>query len=250
MSVLSNSRIRSERDGETSGESAGYTLVRFGIAVEGFALHDTLATLPDAEFECDRTVQTPDRAVMPLVWARGVDRSELEPALDADSSVQQATLVEDCGDEMLYRMEWASRLRVLALALSTGDSLFRDAHGTRNGWTLQVLYSSRSRLSDVSDLCESLDVEISIESIRQLADGHENEYGLTDVQMEALAMAHEMGYFEVPRATDLDAVAAELGLTHQSLSERLRRAHDALVQNTIRERNRVCDRTSRSRAGE
>lgn len=239
MAELSNRQTKSDRDGETADQPCGYTLATFGIPIEEFALQDTLITLPDAEFECDRTIQTRTRAVMPLVWARGVDRIELELAFDEDASVRQATLLEDRGEEMLYRMKWESRLRVLALMLSTGDSLIRDASGSKNGWTIQVLYASRNHLAEVCALSQSLDVEISIETIRQLEGGREDRYGLTSNQLEALAVAHEMGYFEIPRATDLDAVAEKLGLSHQSLSERLRRAHDALIQNTIRERNRL-----------
>jgi hypothetical protein len=52
---------------------------------------------------------------------------------------------------------------------------------------------------------------------------------MTDAQREALLTAHEMGYYEVPRATSLEAVAAELGVTAPSLSERLRRANANLV---------------------
>lgn len=241
MAADSTRQIHSDQDGETADESSGYNLVRFGIPIEEFALYDTLLTLPAAEFASDRTVQTPTRTVMPLVWTRNVDRAELEAAFEADTSVRHASLVEACDEEMLYRMKWGSRLRLLMDMLSTGDSLFRDAHGTRNGWTLQVLYSSRSHLAGVSELCESLGVEITIRSIRRLEGGHEDRYGLTRNQLEALALAHEMGYFEVPRATDLAAVAEELELSHQSLSERLRRAHDALIQNTIQERSGVCD---------
>lgn len=238
MAELSDGRTRSDRDGGAAGESSGYTLVTFGIPVEEFALQETLIRLPDAEFACDRTVQTPTRAVMPLVWARGVDRIELEPAFVADPSVQRATLVEGSTGDLLYRMEWESRLHVLGLVLSAGGSLFRDARGTRNGWTLRVLYPSRRYVSEVSTLCESLDVAITIDSICRLEGGREDRYGLTRNQREALVVAQEMGYFEIPRAVDLDAVAAELGLSHQSLSERLRRAHDALVRNSIGGRNR------------
>lgn len=237
MAELSNSQIHTDSDGEPADESCDYTLVRFAVPIEEFALHDTLITLPDAEFEGDQTVETPNGSLMPLIWARGVDRIDLERALEEDASVRQATLIEDHGSEMQYRMEWGSRLRVLARMLSPTGSLIRDVYGTRNGWTLQVLYPSRSHLSEVSVLCKSLDIEITINAIRRLEGGPEDQYGLTANQLEALAVAHEMGYFEIPRATDLDAVAEELGLSHQSLSERLRRAHDALIQNTIRDRN-------------
>jgi predicted DNA binding protein len=49
-----------------------------------------------------------------------------------------------------------------------------------------------------------------------------------------LNTAWDFGYFEEPRAATLDEIAAELDITRQSLSQRLRRGHHALIANTIR----------------
>ena len=57
--------------------------------------------------------------------------------------------------------------------------------------------------------------------------------GLTDRQEEALRIAYERGYFEIPRRATLDDVAAELGITPSSASERLRRAQTELVEETV-----------------
>ena len=60
-----------------------------------------------------------------------------------------------------------------------------------------------------------------------------DRFGLTDEQYEALTMACETGSVDVPRATDLDELAAELDISHQALSERLRRAQATLVRETL-----------------
>lgn len=52
---------------------------------------------------------------------------------------------------------------------------------------------------------------------------------VTGEQREAVLTALELGYYEVPRHANLADVAAELGISHQALSERLRRAHGGLV---------------------
>nr|WP_222863711.1 helix-turn-helix domain-containing protein [Natronococcus pandeyae] len=44
-----------------------------------------------------------------------------------------------------------------------------------------------------------------------------------------MACAVRHGYFEIPRRISLEELAAELGVTHQALSERLRRASDTLA---------------------
>jgi predicted DNA binding protein len=58
-------------------------------------------------------------------------------------------------------------------------------------------------------------------------------YGLTDQQYDALTAACEAGYFAVPRETDLDELSDDLGISHQALSERIRRGTEALVTETL-----------------
>ena len=52
---------------------------------------------------------------------------------------------------------------------------------------------------------------------------------LTKTQYETVVTAYELGYFDVPRKVTLKELAAELDVSHQALSERLRRSHAALV---------------------
>jgi len=41
------------------------------------------------------------------------------------------------------------------------------------------------------------------------------------------------GLYTVPREVELVDIAADLGISHQALSERLRRGIDALIQDTL-----------------
>lgn len=42
-----------------------------------------------------------------------------------------------------------------------------------------------------------------------------------------------MGYFHVPRETTVDELGEELGVSSQSVSERLRRAHHNLIDGAL-----------------
>lgn len=55
-------------------------------------------------------------------------------------------------------------------------------------------------------------------------------WDLTPKQEEALRIAREMGYFEIPREADPATVASELGLSKSAFLERLRRAERALLK--------------------
>lgn len=52
---------------------------------------------------------------------------------------------------------------------------------------------------------------------------------MTDRQYEALVTAHEMGYYETPRAVSFEEVADELGCAPSTANELLRRAEAVLV---------------------
>ncbi|GAA0257772.1 helix-turn-helix domain-containing protein [Halobaculum roseum] len=56
---------------------------------------------------------------------------------------------------------------------------------------------------------------------------------LTARQREALAVAFDAGYYEVPRETDLDAVADELDCARATASAHLRKAERALVADAL-----------------
>jgi len=70
-------------------------------------------------------------------------------------------------------------------------------------------------------------------SVCEMNDQPAGRYGLTDAQFEALATAWERGFYTVPREVELVDIAADLGISHQALSERLRRGIDALIQDTL-----------------
>jgi len=53
---------------------------------------------------------------------------------------------------------------------------------------------------------------------------------ITDPQLEAVTAALECGYYEVPRGVTLIELADRLGCSHQALSQRLRHAHQNIIE--------------------
>ncbi|PSP50724.1 hypothetical protein BRC67_09015 [Halobacteriales archaeon QH_3_68_24] len=56
---------------------------------------------------------------------------------------------------------------------------------------------------------------------------------LTDTQFATLETALESGYYRVPREQTIEELATELDVSHQALSERLRRGHRTLVETVL-----------------
>lgn len=209
------------------------TIVRGYIPADEFALEETLTTLQGVEFECERVITSGDEAVMPLLWVRGADENAVEQALENDPTVENVDLLSSFGDEQLYRMNWIKRVQLVLQILTNSEATIMDAHGTNEQWYLRVLYPTRDALSQTTEFGEEHGLTFTIETIRQMDGEPEGRYGLTSAQHEALAQAVESGYYEVPRENNLEEIAADLDISHQALSERMRRATQALIEDTI-----------------
>ena len=61
--------------------------------------------------------------------------------------------------------------------------------------------------------------------------------GLTAKQEMMLEVAHEHGYWAVPRGASLEDLANEMDLSAQAVSERLRRATKVLMDQRFAERD-------------
>jgi len=209
------------------------TIVIGSVPTEELALAHTFETLPEVSFESERIILSGDDAVMPLLWAREADREPLEAAIEGDPTVNNVTLLADFGDELLYRMDWIDRVQLLLHMLTNSEATILDAHGRRDGWRLRVMFPSRSHLSETHEFCTAHGMAFTIESIREMDGQPSGRFGLTEDQYRALITAVEAGYYDVPQKRTLEELAEEFEISHQALSERLRRGTESLVEDTL-----------------
>lgn len=209
------------------------TIVSGTVPASEFALDHSLEALPDLMFEVERIVSTGDEVVMPLLWIRGASREAVEETLEADPTVDNVTLVGDFDDEWLFQMEWVGHVDLIVQMLTNSEATILDAVGREDRWKLRVLYPRRSLFSMTHDFCDEHGLNFEVASIRDLDSEPAGRYGLTTQQYEVLATAASHGYFEVPRAVTLEELAEEFDVSHQAVSERLRRAVNALVEDTL-----------------
>jgi predicted DNA binding protein len=213
------------------------TIIEASIPIEDFALTDTLQTCSDATIECEQLVEHPDERVMPLVWVRNTSPDAFEAALEQDPTVETYTQLAASPTECLYEMDWRSNIQLVLQFFTIEGAVILDTVGSIDGWHLRVLFPERDDVRATTDFCETHNLTITLQTIRQLGDDAANQgairAGLTPDQHEALTNAYQGGYFAVPRDADLEAIATEMDISHQALSERLRRAHETLIEETL-----------------
>lgn len=210
------------------------TIGEIYLPSDEFALYHTIETLDDVNFEVERMVAHDESHLMPYVWASDVDRRELEGVLEEDSSVKEFDLLAEPEEEdYLYRMNWVESIETLVHILTEEEGTILVAESTDRGWFLRILFPDRESLSTTYDFCREHELTIEIERIYDIDDGRQGRFGLSTDQEDTIAAAYERGYYSVPRGTSLTELAEELGVSHQALSERLRRGHQRLIENTV-----------------
>ncbi len=211
------------------------TIAELTIPTDEFALRSTLESLQTVSVEVERVVAYDPERVMPCVWFAG-EKSEidhLKGELRSDESVNNVELLTDLGDEQLYRMDWVRDVTVIVHVLTESEATILHARGAHSNWRFRILFPEREALSRTYDFATDRGLTVNIEKIHELEDNRHSRYGLTEPQHETLVEARRRGYYEIPREIDMESLAAELGISHQALSERLRRAHRALVEDAI-----------------
>ncbi|ESP86949.1 helix-turn-helix domain-containing protein [Candidatus Halobonum tyrrellensis] len=209
------------------------TIVRGTVPANEFALAHSLETIPDLEFDIERIVDSGEDAVMPMLWVRGASADRIEEVFEDDSSVQNVMVLAEFDDESLLRMEWVDNIKLLLQMLTNSEATILDAIGRERRWQFRVFYPERKLFSKTHDFCDQHGLTFEVDSVRQMDGEPAGRYGLTTEQYEALVKATRRGYFSVPREITLEELAEEMGVSHQALSERIRRGTEALVDDTL-----------------
>ena len=208
-------------------------ITEFDLPAGEFALSQTVSTLDTIKFDIERFVAADPDHVMPYIWITGCSRDDVETTLADDPSVESVQLLSELDGEYLYQMDWINQIDTLIQILVEEGGTVLNAQGDESGWHLRALFPERDAVSRTYDYCRENGFSIDFQSIYQLDDGRQGRFGLTDEQQDVIEIAFKHGYFDVPRGITLTDLADEIGISHQALSERLRRGEKSILENTV-----------------
>lgn len=227
-----------------------------------------MALVAELEITCDRLPLVAVAAAAPAAtidvemvpsedrrtpFVAHVDRETgpaVERAFESSTFVGEYALVGETGDRRRYKIrpgvgleeqlgDAVDDLDGLA-ALAATDSVVDRIRVTPTGWIQSGWFADRSVFDEFRAFWQAEGNGDGFSLRRLTRRGGDRRAardaadGLTPPQREAMVTAHEMGYFEISRTASLDDVAAELGVSAASCSERLRRAQDRLVETCVR----------------
>lgn len=204
-------------------------MVPVTVTVDSFALGHTFERVPDAEFTTAPVIAHEAGTAIPLLWASTDDHPALDAALQADPATVDACQLSRHGDQFLYCVEWRTAVKAVVESLLGSHGSLLDAHGTRAGWSFRLLFRHPSSVDALAARSRVLNLNAVVQ--RPVADLP--SAAVSKKQFEALSTALRMGYYAVPRRRTLADVADEVGVSHQALSERLRRGQQGFIAQLV-----------------
>jgi predicted DNA binding protein len=216
----------------TPSATTDASTARFVLPAEGFALAALFERVPDARVECESAVANPDDHAL-LVVQTDEQKRDVDAALRTDSGVAAVECFGERADGWTYRVTWKGRPRRLIQRLVAADVSLVSVQGRSGEWKLRLLAPNREGIARTHEIMEDLDCEADCRSVSTVDSERSSRSGLTDEQHETLVEAFEAGYFNVPRDATANDLADDLGISHQALSERFRRAYHQLVKTEL-----------------
>ena len=216
-------------------------VAEYQIDCDALPLTEVATTIPDAILTLDLQFNHGDRPRF-LVTIQGGSQSSIETAFSDAFDVGAWTLVGQAEETFRYQVRPALSFEeqlgdsledVAGLeALATADAIIERIEVLPSGWRQTGWFANRDTFGEFSSFWQQ-NADFQLLRLTRDGDSEPPGDGLTDQQYEALRIAYELGYFEIPRRASLEEVAAELGISASSVSERLRRAETELIEETV-----------------
>ncbi|WP_253739074.1 helix-turn-helix domain-containing protein [Halohasta salina] len=213
----------------------------FDIDCEALPLVGVAASVPEATITLELQYNHGNRPVF-LVTVQDGSREAVENAFTNAYDVAAWTLVGQAGETRRYQIHPALSLEeqlgehlddIEGLeALATVDAIIERIAVLRDGWRQTGWFADRDAFGAFSSFWRQ-NAGFRLHRLTQDGESEPAGNGLTDRQHEALRIAYELGYFDIPRRASLEDIATELDISPSSVSERLRRAQTQLIEETV-----------------
>ena len=202
------------------------------VPAEEFVLGQVLRDVGEYRARLTQFVPLRDQLV-PYFWIAEDDPDHVAEILREQALVEAVTRYDERAGQTLYGLEWAGPLDDFLSILMEQDLLVTEASGTPERWTFELLASEGDDIAAFQRACNDFDIDIDICSISRASPSSLDRLGLTEPQRDILQLAYEEGYFEIPQGTTVTELGAQLDISPQAASKRLRRALAAVVTHVL-----------------
>lgn len=213
-------------------------LVNFTISTDRFELGDFIGRHEGLQGELERIVPTGDHAI-PYVWVTGMpDRLDsLTERFEASDKTERVRVLDELTvsnserRQRLYRIEWVLEDLDIIKGIITAGGAILEGESADHTWYLKFRFEDHQNVAEFYQyLADNEITDFQINSILELEDrADRRSASLSPEQREALTIAAQIGYFDLPRDGSLEMVSDQLDISQQAVSERVRRGVRNLV---------------------
>jgi hypothetical protein len=215
-------------EGRDSGRDGVATEAELRLPASAVALDEAFRSEPSLTCRVEAVASgRPDRPFA-HTWVGGVERETLRETLHADPSVELREIVTEGNGRWLCDLGFDPAVRLVTTVIGGESGVVRAAAARSGTWRFHLWYPDRTSVGETVATLDGFGIDTDLRQIR-MADG-QTDRRLTRKQRETVEAAYRRGYFDVPRQVSLKTLADELDVSHQALSERLRRALTELLR--------------------
>lgn len=164
------------------------------------------------------------QAPFTLFWVHGDERERFETRVREHDQVDGLRTVCESDESAQYSLQWDHQADEFVAATAETNAVVLDGSAEGGEWTFVLRFSDRDDLLAFHDRCRELGIDFDVDQIESEAGCAHRTTSLTDEQREALLLALDAGYFDIPKQTTLTDLGDELGISQQAVSQRLNRA--------------------------
>lgn len=204
-------------------------IAEFSFSSDEFALAETLQQFPDVTIEAGQLVAHSPDATMPVLWATSGDLQGFCAAIEDDPTVESVQATSEFDEEILFHLVWTEEVKDFVREIVDHHGTVLEASANDGRWRVRLRFMTRDQFDQFREYYEDDDTSFRLEQLFETERPRQEAGDVTPEQHEALVTAAEAGYFEVPRSVSIQDIADEMGVSHQAVSERLRRGTANLV---------------------
>ena len=211
------------------------TVIDATVPLDQFVLEEAIERVPDVELEFVQFALHSSARTMPFLWASTSEPDRLEAALNEDPSTERVNCLSREEGRTLYSIDWAPCAARLIDGFAEADGSVLDVRATADHWVFQILFPDRVTASETFQAWCDGGIDSSRARVGNLSCREGDTGGLSETQHSTIAQAFQTDYYDVPRGTTLKELATGFDVSHQAVSERLRRGHSHLVEQMLSE---------------
>jgi predicted DNA binding protein len=208
-------------------------IAEFRVPSTSFELGHILTIEGATTIELERLVPI-GGATVPLFWVHNSTRDSFINNVQRHESVNETSIIDRFEDRTLFTLDWDSKQDRLFEGIEASAGQLLSAVGTPDAWDFELRFPTHDALSEFTSRCEEANIRVEMKRIYNPTNPEGGPwYGLTEPQREAMILAVQMGYYDIPRGCTTKEIAEILDISDQAVTERLRRAIVSLVRNTL-----------------